>query len=351
MSTGLARQRISTLLFYATVLLLAYLMFLLFKPFLTPLTWAAILAALFHTPYRWMESRWGKVWAASASTAIVTVVIVVPVLLVTSAFVQEATLAINSVDLSVQSEGFARIERIWARIQASRLGSNLGNLEDVVRQGTAAIAGFVAGQAGELLRNVVIVIVDLVVMLFAVFFFFRDGDAIMAVLRRALPFEAEQSERMITQAGELIHASIIAGFIVASLQGALGGLTFALLGISAPVFWGVVMAFFSLLPIGAGIVWLPVAMFLLLTGSVGRGITLIAVGVGVIGLVDNFLRPALLSGRTQLNGLLIFVSLLGGIGAFGFLGLVLGPVIMATAIGMFDAYTKDRRLSPRSARS
>jgi predicted PurR-regulated permease PerM len=263
------------------------------------------------------------------------------------AFIQEATLAIGSVDVSVQTEGFARLQRLWMRMQASRLGGNLGNLEDLVRQATAWIAGFVAGQAGAVLRNLVIIILDVVVMLFAVFFFFRDGDAIMKVLRRALPFEAEQSERMIRQAGELIQASVIAGFVVAALQGTLGGITFALLGLGAPVFWGVVMAFFSLLPIGAGIVWLPAAIWLLLTGSVGRGVTLMVVGVGVIGLVDNFLRPLLLSGRTQLNGLLVFVSLLGGIAAFGFLGLILGPVIMATTIGMFDAYTKDRRTSPR----
>ena len=107
-------------------------------------------------------------------------------------------------------------------------------------------------------------------MLFAVFFFFRDGDAIMAALRRALPFEPEQSERMIAEAGELIHASVTAGFIVAVVQGALGGITFALLGLGAPVFWGVIMAFFALLPIGAGIVWVPVAVWLLLSGSVAR---------------------------------------------------------------------------------
>jgi predicted PurR-regulated permease PerM len=350
MSSGLARQRIATLLFYSTVLLLAYLLYLLFSPFLTPLAWAAIFAALFHSPYRRLKARWGKSWAAVASTAVVTFVIVVPMVLVTTAFIQEATLAVSSIDLSVQTEGFARLQRIWMRIQTSRLGANLGNLEDLVRQGTAWIAGLVAGQAGDVLRNLVLIIVDLIVMLFAVFFFFRDGDEILAVLRRALPFEAEQSERMIAEAGDLIQASVIAGFVVAALQGALGGVTFTLLGLGAPVFWGVVMAFFSLLPIGAGIVWMPAAIWLLLTGSIGRGITLIVVGVFVIGLVDNFLRPLLLSGRTQLNGLLVFVSLLGGISAFGFLGLVPGPVIMATTIGMFDAYTKDRRTSPRSVR-
>jgi len=343
MNPAPARERIATLLFYGTVLLLAYLLYLLFEPFLTPLAWAAILAAFFHTPYRRLERRMGRTWAATVSTVAVTVVIIVPVMLVIVSFVEEATGAARSIDLSVQSEGFVRLERIWAGAQASRLGANLGNLEDLVKQGAASAARFMAGQAGALLRNLVVIIVDLIVTLFAVFFFFRDGDAIMAALRRALPFDVEQSERMIGQATELIRASVIAGFVVAVLQGAFGGIAFALLGIGAPVFWGVIMAFFALLPVGAGIVWLPVAIWLLLSGSVARGVTLIVIGAGVIGLVDNVLRPALLSGRTQLNGLLVFVSLLGGIGAFGFVGLVIGPVIMATAIGMLDVYTKDRR--------
>ena len=349
MNTGIARERIADLLFYGTVLLVAYLLYLLFRPFLTPLAWAAIFAALFHSSYGRMEAFWGKTTAAAVSTAGVTLVVIVPALLIMTAFVDEATQAVRSVDLSVQTEGFARLQRIWARVQANRLGANLGNLEAVVKQGTAWIAGLVAGQAGALVRNVVLILVDLIVMLFAVFFFFRDGRAIMAGVRRVLPFEPEQSERMIAEAGELIHASVTAGLIVAVVQGALGGIVFAVLGLDAPVFWGVIMAFFSLLPIaGSWVVWAPAAIWLLLTGQIGRGVTLIVIGAGVVGLVDNFLRPALLSGRTQLNGLLVFVSLLGGISAFGFLGLVLGPVIMATAIGMLDVYTQERRAVPRS---
>jgi predicted PurR-regulated permease PerM len=349
MSTGSARERISLLLFYGTVLLLAYLLFLLFKPFLTPLAWAAILAALFYSPHKQMERLWGRTLAASASTAAVIIVVIVPAAIIMTAFVEEAAQAFGSVDISVQTRGFARLQTIWTTGLANTLGIELPNLEDLVKQATTWLATVIAGQAGVLLRNVVVIVVDVVVMLFAVFFFFRDGDVIMAAVRRVLPFEPEQSERMIAEAHELIHASVVAGLIVAVVQGALGGITFAALGIGAAVFWGVIMAFFALLPIaGAWIVWAPAAVWLMLTGRVGRGIVLIAIGAGVIGLVDNFLRPALLSGRTQLNGLLVFVSLLGGISAFGFLGLILGPVIMATAIGVIDVYTKDRRATPRN---
>jgi predicted PurR-regulated permease PerM len=349
MNTDTAQERITTLLFYGTVLLLVYLLYLLFQPFLVPLAWAAILAALFRVPHKQMEARWGKTWAAAISTTAVTLVIIVPVALITTAFVDQARAAVSSVDVWVKSEEFARLQNLWEAAQAYTIGlvgASLGDLEDIVRQSTTGVAGAVAGQAGVLLRNLVLVIVDLAITLFAVFFFFRDGDGIMAAVRRMLPFGAEQSDRMIREARDLIEASVTAGLVVAVVQGALGGLTFALLGLDAPVFWGVIMAFFALLPIaGSWLIWGPTAVWLLLTGSVGRGITLIVVGVAIIGLADNFLRPMLLSGRTQMNGLLVFISLLGGIAAFGFLGLVLGPIVVATVIGMFDAYTKDRRVN------
>jgi predicted PurR-regulated permease PerM len=126
---------------------------------------------------------------------------------------------------------------------------------------------------------------------------------------------------------------------VAAVQGALGGTAFALLGIDAPVFWGVVMAFFCILPLGAWVIWLPAALWLIATGAMLKGLILVGVGVGIVSLADNFLRPALLSERAQMNGLIIFISLLGGMSVFGLLGVVLGPILVATAAGLVEAYT------------
>ena len=348
MSDRIARERVSALLFYGTLALLAYFIYLLFRPFLVPLAWAAIVAAVFHPFHTRLALRWGRSWASAVSTLIVTVVIIAPILLVMSLFVEEASQAISSVDLSLQTPAFTRIEAVWARVQARLLGRNVGDLNDLVRQASTWAATLIAGQAGVLLRNVLVFFFDLIVMLFAVFFFFRDGEGMVAGLRRILPFRPEFSDMMIAQANELIQASVIAGLIVAAVQGAFGGITFALLGLNAPVFWGVVMAFFALLPVaGAWVIWVPTAVWLLLSGSVARGIALIFIGTFVVGLVDNVLRPALVSGRTQLNGLLIFVSLLGGVAAFGLIGLVLGPVVIATAIGLLEAYALDRREGDR----
>lgn len=344
MPEQLARERSTTLLFYGCVILLGYLLYQLFEPFLAPLAWAVIFAAFFHTQHKHLERRLGRSTAASISTAGVTLIIVVPCVLLAVAFIQEATQTLGSVDLAAgSSKGFDRAQRAWGWVQRQRFGRDIPNLEDILRQGRARIAGVVAEGAAVLLRNVLVLIVNLIIMLFALFFFFRDGDAIMSRLRRVLPFDASFREGRIRETADLIRASISSGLVVALVQGAIGGATFALLGIGAPVFWGVIMAFFSLLPLGAWIVWTPVAIWLLITGETGRGIALIIIGAGGISLIDNFLRPILLSGRTQMHGLLVFISLLGGIAAFGLIGLVLGPVVMAAAISFVDAYATERR--------
>jgi predicted PurR-regulated permease PerM len=118
-----------------------------------------------------------------------------------------------------------------------------------------------------------------------------------------------------------------------------GGLAFAILGIGSPVFWGVMMAFFSFVPLlGTWVIWVPASIWLMVDGHLAKGIVLLALGALVIGSVDNFLRPWLLSGRAQLNALLVFIGVLGGISVFGMLGLVLGPIVIATAAGALQAY-------------
>ena len=142
---------------------------------------------------------------------------------------------------------------------------------------------------------------------------------------------------------ELIFASVAVGLLIAAIQGALGGLAFTLAGIGTAIFWGVLMGFFSLIPVvGSALIWFPVALWLAFTGHVGKGL-LVAVICGIVaGVADNIVRPLLLRNRTHLNELLLFISVLGGIQVFGLLGLVAGPTIVAAAMGVFRVYTQHR---------
>ena len=341
MPDPIARERSTTLLFYGCILLLGYFLYELVEPFLTPLAWAAIFAAFFYSRNKRLEERFGRTTAASISTAAVALIIVVPCVLLGMAFVQETRQALGSVDLTVSgSKGFELLQAAWTWLQRQRFGRDIPDLDPMLRQIAARLAGMVAESAGGLVRDILIVVANVIVMLFALFFLFRDGDTVMRRLRGILPFDASFREGRIRETAELIHATISSGVLVALAQGALGGITFALLGLGGAVFWGGIMAFLSLLPMGAWLVWLPTAIWLLVTGESWRGITLLVVGAGGISMVDNILRPLLLSGRTQMNGLLVFISLLGGIGAFGLIGLVLGPIVMATAVSVIDAYAQ-----------
>ena len=170
---------------------------------------------------------------------------------------------------------------------------------------------------------------SLFVMLFAMFFLVRDGHTLARQVRDLLPIPEAARDRLMTDTRDLIIASVGAGLVVAAVQGTIGGITFWLLGIKAAVIWGVVMAFCSLVPlVGAALVWGPTALWLLLSGDVMRGIILILIGTFGIGLADNVLRPLLLAGRTTASGLVVFLGLLGGAAAFGFIGLVLGPIVL-----------------------
>jgi predicted PurR-regulated permease PerM len=199
------------------------------------------------------------------------------------------------------------------------------------------VAGALASTSGAVLGGVALVLIDLIVTLFALFFFLRDAPTILRLVRAVMPFGETHRDRVLNEVGDLIFASVVAGLVVASIQGALGGIAFWLIGIRAPVVWGTIMAFFALIPVaGAWVIWLPVALWLLATGDVTKGLVLMGLGAGVIGTVDNILRPIMLSGRSSMNGLVTFIALLGGVAAFGFIGLVFGPVVVAVAMALFD---------------
>ena len=207
-------------------------------------------------------------------------------------------------------------------------------------RGRPARPPFLAPRAGAVVADLFATLGSLFVMLFAMFFLLRDGHTLARQVRDLLPIPEAARDRLMTDTRDLIIASVGAGLVVAAVQGTIGGITFWLLGIPAAVIWGVVMAFCSLIPlVGAALVWVPTALWLLLSGDVMRGIILILIGTFGIGLADNVLRPLLLAGRTTASGLVVFLGLLGGAAAFGFIGLVLGPIVLVTAGSLLRVFS------------
>jgi len=343
MANATRSERLSATLFYAVVLLLAWLVYLMVRPFLVPLGWAAVLAVLFYPWYSRLAARWGTTWAALAGTGAVTVILIVPSLLLMSLVIREGLDALQGLQNAVAGGQFDWVNRAWAWL-SSRLGQSGSDLPTVLREGAGRASTALAGQLGAVLRNVAVFFLSLFATLFALFYFFRDGHAILARLGQALPFDAPTNEQILEDARNLIHASVTVGLLISAIQGFLGGVAFAIVGIGSPVFWGTVMAFLSLLPVvGTWPVWIPAVAWLFATGHTGRALALLALCAGLVGNVDNVLRPLLISGHARLSGLVVFVSVLGGVAAFGMLGVILGPIIFATATSVLDAYTRQDR--------
>lgn len=335
----MSTDRLSIVLSWVALAGLVALVFLIVQPFLTPLGWACVLAIVFYPMHEHFEARFGTTRGALLTTFASTVLVVGPLVLVMNAFLREAIGGAANLQDSVAQGQFAWIQRAWRLLEQRLPEAWQANLSAWSADAGRRIAVFLAAQSGSLLRNIGVFLFDLIVALFATFFLLRDSKVIMRIVRRLLPLKPAMREQMIAQTRELVSISVTSSGIIAALQGLLGGLVFWIAGIDAPVFWGVVMAFFCLIPLGAWVVYLPAAALLALEGSVGRAALVAGLGVGIVSAVDNVLRPLLMSGGTSMNGLLILISLLGGVSVFGVLGLVLGPIIVATALALLKTYT------------
>ena len=341
-------SRLTTVLSYGAIVLLGYLVYLIVGPFFAPLAWSAVLAIFFYPLHQRIAGKMKPTSAALTSTAAVTVWLIVPALIVlvlTAREAVEATAKLQSA-LAVHgqgpSEGLILRAEEWIRIRMPASWQTL-NISDPLQQAAEKVATFLGAQFAGLLKNLVSFFVDLFIVIFALFFMFRDGSEIVRGVRHLLPFDEEIQQDMLGESQELIFASVAVGLLLAAIQGLLGGVAFVIVGIAAPIFWGVLMAFFSLVPVvGSALIWGPAALWLLFSGHWGRAVVMVAICGGVSTVADNVVRPMLLRNRTRLNELLLFIGVLGGLEAFGLLGLVVGPTIVAAAMGVFRVYMEHR---------
>lgn len=334
----------------AILALLAFLVYRVFAPFLEPLVWAATLVVACHPLHVRLERRLRRpTLAALVSTLVLTLALIVPALLILAAFVNQALEGVQYLQRAGWQPLLGLLDRLPLQrsLEALPVAIELDDIKRLVTEALRRAVGWVADRAGGVLRDAVVLLLNLFVTLLATFYLFRDGRALVAYGRDLLPGGLDRAERdrLLTIVRDVLFASVFSAFVVAAVQGALGGITFWALGLPAPVLWGIVMAVLSLLPLlGAWMVWAPAAVLLLLDGAWDRALALVVVGVLVIGTVDNVLRPYLISGRAQMSGLLVFIAVLGGIAAFGLVGAVLGPVLVAVAAAVLEAHREYLRV-------
>lgn len=337
-------DRLTTVLSYGSLLLLGYLVFRIAEPFLVPLAWSAVIAIFFFPLYQRLRTRVSLNLAAALSTVIVTFVLIVPVLLLMLYAAREAVDTAARMRATIAAGG-SLAPAYFADLVRGYLPQSMQDIDFMgpLQQATERIASYLAGSLAAMLKNMIALAVNLFVVLFALFFVFRDGDKMLRNLRYLIPFEKNIQEEMISESRDLIFASVAVALLIAAIQGFLGGVAFALTGLSAPIFMGVLIGFCSIVPVvGSALIWVPAAGWWVFNGSWGKAILIVVICGGIAGLADNFVRPLLLRNRTRLNDLLLFLSILGGLQVFGLLGLVVGPIVIAAALGIFRVFTEYR---------
>jgi len=313
--------------------------------------WGAIFALIFTPLFlRLLKAMKGRrTLAALSAVGIILVLVIIPLALIGVLLMQEASAVyqrVQSGELSFASY-FQQVFNAlpgWVTGLLERFGMNsTGVIQDRLSQALSRGSQFIAAQALSIGQNAFDFVVSFFVMLYLLFFLLRDGAALARRIHESVPLEADIKHDLAVKFVTVIRATVKGNVLVAALQGALGGLIFWLLGIHAPVLWGTLMAFLSLLPaVGAALVWVPVAIYFLVTGAIWQGLALIAFGVLVIGLVDNILRPVLVGKDTKMPDYVVLVSTLGGMSLFGLNGFVIGPVVAAMFMAVWHLFAKAR---------
>lgn len=325
---------------------LALLLFRILQPFTGAILWSLLLAVLLHPAQRALAQGLGGRAAVAALllTLAGVVLILAPAIGVTVVFARQARdLVVRLQDMAdqyhVTSPGDLLDVPILARALEwveSVTPFTTAQIQVWAMEGGKTLLALLVGVSGSLFASALGALVSVVLTLFLLFFFLRDGEEMARRLIGLIPLSAERKAMLADHLSGVTRAVAFGALLTALVQGALVGISFALVRLPSPVVFGVLAAVAALLPlVGTSLIWLPAAGVLVFQGRVGAAIFLVVWGIAVVSSVDNFLRPMLISGRAQISTLPVFLGLLGGIAAFGPIGIVLGPVVVALALALF----------------
>lgn len=330
------------------LLLLATLAFLwMLRPFFDDIFWSVVIGLLFMPLRQWLQRRGLGANAASLCTVLVSLAfIILPAgYLLYTCLTELAQLYTR---LSGNADEIGRmVDKLRQALPAAiewleKFGYGPDKIKAAASSAAVTASGYLARQTMAIGGGTVNWFVDLAIVLYLSFFLLRDGERIRLLLIRALPFGDHREELLFARFALMLRATVRGTLLVAVVQGTLGGIIFAVLGLRAPVLWGVIMTLLSLIPVvGAAVVWLPAAIYLLLTGEVVSGVVLMLYGVCVIGLADNALRPILVGRDTKLPDFMVLLSTLGGFALFGLDGFITGPVLAVLFVTLWQIFMEE----------
>lgn len=328
-----------------------YFFYQVFSPYVVPIVWAVILTLVFYPAYErlngWMRNR--RSLASIIATILTILIIVLPGVLLLFLLGKEVVEIYKFFEEGVKAGKFQFLLR-WREIPwidefLSYLDPWLNlsqlNLQNMILQSLKRLSTFVLNQSTKFVLGFSQLLFSFFLMAVSMFYLFRDGERLLEGIKGLIPLTSGEKELLFGRIQEMVHATIFGGVLVAMIQGLLGGVAFWILGLPSPVLWGFVMALLAFVPVvGPFLIWLPAAILLVVHGQhFAKAIILMIWGVVVVGLSDNFLRPILISGRTKLHAMILFFAVLGGLKAFGFLGLVAGPLVVTVCLAILDIYS------------
>jgi predicted PurR-regulated permease PerM len=334
------------------VLAATLLFMLILWPFFGAVCWAVFIAIVFWPMHqRFLSGSHGRRnVAATASLIVILLIVILPLAMVAASITQEASVMVEGlrsgqIRITDYFERFIAALPEWVRAILQRFGlTDLAALQQRMLAALSTSGQVVTSRVVGIGQVTLDFIVAFFVMLYMLFFLFRDGEQITQGIARSIPLHPQHTRRLLTQFATVVRATVKGNIVVALVQGTLGALAFWVLGVAGAVLWGAVMALLSLLPaVGAALVWGPVALYFFFTGAVVKGIGLTVWGAVVIGLVDNVLRPILVGKDTRMPDFLVLVATLGGIVVFGLNGFVIGPVIAAVFLVSWEMLATARQ--------
>jgi predicted PurR-regulated permease PerM len=331
-----------------------YLCFLMVSPFLSVLAWAIVLTIVFYPLHRRVQRivRRPNVGAA-VSCLVVCGIVATPLALMVMALIGELADAYQALEkkvlsgtwrFSLQPEPNTLLGRSMGWLQRYVDLSEI-NLASLILTNFQRLSTLLVNRSTQIIQHFSTFLFKGALVLFTLYFLFRDAEMILARIKDFVPLPRAETDHVLLRMRETINATIYGGVAVAFAQGLLGAAAFWFLGLPSPVIWGAVMFFFSFLPVvGASVIWVPAAIVLLAQGHLGKGLFLLAWGVGVISVADNVIRPLVVGRRVRLHTLLIFFSILGGVQVFGVIGLIMGPVVLSVTLAVVEIFR--RKLVP-----